>query len=80
MHSQAINPLRKVSTTGAVVVNVRSLAKQVETMKLMEDFQADAVTFYACTGVGHFKNGGWLIDFAELGSGDHLVADCVGVS
>lgn len=56
------------------------LAKKIEAVKLVEDFEADAVAFNARTGVGHFEDGGWLIDFAKLGGGNHLVADCVGVS
>lgn len=46
-------------------------------MKLVEDFEADAVAFDACAGVGHFEDGRWLVDFAELGGGDHLVAHCM---
>lgn len=75
MHPQAVNPLREVSTAGAVVVDVRGLAEEIEAVKLVEDFEADAVAFDACAGVGHFEDGGWLIDFSELGGGDHLVAD-----
>lgn len=57
-----------------------SLAEQIKAVKLVEDFEADAVAFDACTGVCHFEDGGWLIDFAELGGGNHLVADCASVS
>lgn len=49
-------------------------------MELVEDFEANAVAFNARTGVGHFKDGGGLVDFAEFGGGNHLVADCEGVS
>jgi hypothetical protein len=49
-------------------------------MELVEDFEADAVAFNARTGIGHFEDGGWLVDFAEFGGGNHLVANYVGVS
>jgi hypothetical protein len=59
---------------------VHGLAEKAEAVKLVEDFEADAVAFDARAGVGDFEDGSWLVDFAELGGGDYLVADWVGVS
>jgi hypothetical protein len=56
-----------------VVLRVRRHAQEIEAVKLVEDFETDAVTGFARAGVGDGHGGAGLVEFGEVGSGDHLV-------
>lgn len=56
-----------------VVVRVGAHAQQVQAVQLVEDFNADTVAGFSGCGVGYLHCVVWLLQFGEVGLGDHLV-------
>ena len=60
-----------------VVIWVRRHAEQVEAVKLVEDFQANPVSCFACFRVYDLKGIGGLLQLREVFHGNHLIGNYV---
>jgi hypothetical protein len=63
-----------------VVLWICAHAQQVQAVQLVEDFEADTVACLAGLGVCDFHGVGGVVEFGEVGFGDHLVGNCWVVS
>jgi hypothetical protein len=77
MASQVLRLNLNIATHLGVVIPVGVLPKQVQTMKLMEHLDSDAIAGMSCLGILDLERIGVETQFVELSFGNHLIAHII---